>query len=166
MVENFIIDSRKGVMIDKTWLHKESGAINDERSDASDDRYLDYMEVGELAHWINTQCRSLPGTAEDNFVYWSSIRKENIYLANLSALMAGANLHERSLNGTHKTHIVDSLFHALKHLDKTTTRRTASKCATGITRFYGVVLQCGEDAVFNCKFSIRHFRNMSEMKSN
>jgi hypothetical protein len=94
MAENFIIDSRKDVILDKTWHHKESGAINDERSDASDDRYLDYMEVGELAHWINTQCRSLPCTAEDNLVYWSSIRKENRYLANISPLMAGANLHE------------------------------------------------------------------------
>jgi hypothetical protein len=157
---DFILDSSKGVMMDKKWLLQSSGSKTCDVVAPHDVVMLDDPEVGKLANWVNTMCAVVPQAAEDLYVYWSSTDKANKYLTNIAAFMTGANLYERSIMAKNKGEMVDCLLSAMKRSNKDTSRAAASGLANGIIKFYEVILKCGEDAVFNCRFSVRSFRNM------
>jgi hypothetical protein len=159
--DDYIIDSSKGVMIDKKWLFRKTNPNAADGPKATDGAILDRTDVANLSRWVNSQYTNLPNSAEEHYIYWASMENGNKYLTNIGALMTGANLYERSIGATHQTGVIDNLLRAMKHLDKGTTRPAASKLANGITKFYGAILACGEDVAFNSKFSVRSFRSMN-----
>ena len=83
-------------------------------------------------------------------------------MANIAAFMTGAKLYEHTSDATSKTELVDRLLNAMRRLNRETTRAAASGLANGITKFYYVILKCGEDAAFKSKFSVRSFRNKTK----
>lgn len=161
--EDYILDSSKGVLMNKKWLLRATGSTTRNEVEANKVAILDVAEVGKFVGWVNRLCVDFPGSAEEHYVYWSSINKRNIYMVNIAALMTGAKLYDRSSEATSTTEIVDSLLGAMKRFNRDTTRAAASGLANGITKFYGVILKCGEDAVFNSKVSVRLFRNMTKL---
>ena len=113
---------------------------------------------------LKTHCRGCGGYTPNNphYVYWSSIDKGNIYMANIAAFMTGAKLYEHTSDATSKTELVDRLLNAMRKLNSDTTRAAASGLANGKTKLYYVILRYGEDAVFKPKFSVRSFRNKTK----
>jgi hypothetical protein len=160
--DDYILDSAKGVKMDDKWIFRPPGSTK--RALAETDRVamLSIADVGKFVDWVNRLCIASPGSAEDHYVYWSSVDKGNIYMANVAAFMTGAKLFEHTSDAASKTELVDRLLNAMRRLNRETTRAAASGLANGITKFYYVILKCGEDAAFKSKFSVRSFRNKTK----
>ena len=154
----FIIDSKKGVKLENTWIRKTEEAVEKETGlDRSG-----FTDVVKLASWINTQGNEAPRSPEGYYVYWSQVHTANRHMTNISAMMTGAILRERAIQGLEKTKVIDALFQEMVKINPKITRAAASVSSNGITKFYGLVLQCGEDAVFSNVLSARHLRNKTE----
>ena len=154
----FIIDSKKGVKLEKTWIRKNREA---DETEAGVGR-SDFTDVAKLASWINTQCNGEPRSAEGYYVHWSQVHTANRHMTNIAAMMTGAILRERAMQGLEKTKVIDTLFLEMVKINPKITRAAASVSSNGITKFYGLILQCGEDAVFSNILSARHLRNKTE----
>jgi hypothetical protein len=133
--EPFILDSKKGAKLGTVWVIKNQ----DTESSVGDLTFMADTDAKKLAHWVNTQWTHLPQTVEGQFVYWTSVNKEQKILSNVATFMTGAVLRRRAGNFINKSEVVDNLLWELIKLDPKTTRAKAIKLANGITKYYGLV---------------------------
>jgi hypothetical protein len=152
--EPYILDSKKGAKLGKTWLIK----CQDTETNAEDLTFSSSADAKKLAHWVNTQWTHLPQTVEEQFVYWTSVNKEQKVLSNFATFMTGAVLRRRSGSFINKSEVINNLLREMTKLDPKTTRAKAIKLVNGIAKYYSLVCVCGLDVLFCQQLSLRSLR--------